>query len=581
MCFTTVERFSSQQVDIPPPESLLCSVCAAKGGVTPPCQHRCILPEVIRGLVQSRRAVKKLMKETKDASMIAQLDIRQRAIKLTANSMYGCLGFEFSRFYAQPLAELVTRLGRQALQSTVELVPTVNSALRVIYGDTDSVMIQTGIADSLAAVRELAERIVKEVNKKYRCLLIDIDGVFRTILLIRKKKYAAIKVIDFQGSGAQLKQEVKGLDMVRRDWCPLSHNACKDILSVILQPGRTSDDVLEFAVKYMKQLAEDARGGKTYDLSVYVISKSLTKEPEFYKGSGFPHATVALRMKERNETVRVGDLIPYVICRAEAGDNAGGSSSSRLSLKAFHVDEVKRSPRSIDVEWYLTTQILPPVMRLLEHIQGFSAREMALEMGLNVSLVPEARAEDATASMREEHHSASFNSVTLEEAFPGAEQLQVVCRCGAVSCVQPHNYIAEKIKQQPNFSFVGRWLYVCSSCGKDLSLPQITNSLINACRRHVRTFYSSGGSAEAAVKLRDQVSYLRGLFDVPHHPGCPHNIRQAHMQVRRAIDLETNKYISNAEEVKEHGLFNPPLDYVTRLYNNLEHAFISLDAVLP
>ena len=68
-------------------------------------------------------------------------------------------------------------------------------SLNVIYGDTDSMFVYTNTAD-IKEAREMGARIKKEVNKLYKLLEIELDGIFKSLLLLKKKKYAALVVTD-------------------------------------------------------------------------------------------------------------------------------------------------------------------------------------------------------------------------------------------------------------------------------------------------------------------------------------------------------------------------------------------------
>ncbi|CAB1340897.1 unnamed protein product, partial [Coregonus sp. 'balchen'] len=120
ICFTTVQREAHsrrKKTEEEDPDEI--------PEVPDPDLEMGILPKEIRKLVERRKQVKQLMKaQDINPDLYLQYDIRQKALKLTANSMYGCLGFSFSRFYAKPLAALVTHKGREPRPN-----PSENSGL--------------------------------------------------------------------------------------------------------------------------------------------------------------------------------------------------------------------------------------------------------------------------------------------------------------------------------------------------------------------------------------------------------------------------------------------------------------------
>ncbi len=57
-------------------------------------------------------------------------------------------------------------------------------------------MINTKTYDLKEAIK-IGYEIKKFINQKYKLLEIDIDGVFKKLLLLRKKKYAALLVDNY------------------------------------------------------------------------------------------------------------------------------------------------------------------------------------------------------------------------------------------------------------------------------------------------------------------------------------------------------------------------------------------------
>ncbi|KAI0358255.1 hypothetical protein OH77DRAFT_1256462 [Trametes cingulata] len=430
-----------------------------------------VLPRLIATLVSRRRQVKSLMKDKKATpAQLLQWDIKQMALKLTANSMYGCLGFEYSRFYARPLAALTTFKGREILTHTRELAESMQ--LDVVYGDTDSVFVNSNVTD-LAEALKISAEFKKAVNDRYKLLEIDLDGIFQRLLLLQKKKYAAVKVED----GTRTSTEVKGLDMKRREYCALSKTVSQYVLEQILS-GEATENVVENIHEYLSTVSENVRAGKI-KLDEFIIYKRLGKNPEDYPDAkSQPHVQVALRMKAKGQTARAGDVIPYVFCLGEGGESAKTSQAD----KAKHPDEVRRESDKykIDYEHYLSQQILPPIERLCEPIEGTDRSRLAECLGLDPN-----RYRTVVGGEAEERYFGTLDSLMSDaERFKDADPFVVRCR----SCKNDVTFTPLGDREKSLVRAAG---VSCPQCRGQLSTASLQTQLEVQIRAHIARYYES------------------------------------------------------------------------------------------
>lgn len=465
ICFTTVERDAynishDEERDLP----IIPEQDSDQG----------VLPRLLNTLVSRRREVKKLLKDPKiSASERAQYDIKQQALKLTANSMYGCLGYVNSRFYAKPLAMLVTNKGREILMDTRQLAELIG--LRVVYGDTDSVMIDTG-ANSLAEAMKIGEEFKVQVNERYKLLEIDTDNVFKRLLLHAKKKYAAMNVSIDRKTGKEVSTlEVKGLDMRRREYCPLSKEISTFVLQKLLS-DLDPEEALSEVYGYLETSSAKIRGNE-FSVDKYLMNTRLSKDPNSYpNGKTMPPVQVALRLRKQGKVVKAGSVMTFVISAPTEENDASGPADRARSIQEAMADRANFKP---DIEYYLEKQIYAPVERLVNKIEGVDMLRIATSLGIDGKKYA-MRLRNTEGS---DHDIVPLESnISDVDRFRQASFLVLSCKCGS-------KFRFGGIMPSPDYNVTFNGVS-CSKCDFTFSTLRLTSQLEVAIRKHLALYYA-------------------------------------------------------------------------------------------
>jgi len=231
--------------------------------------------------------------------------LRSYALKIIMNSMFGALANPSCRYFNLKIADSITSFGRSIIKHTAEFIE--RKGYKVIYSDTDSVFIDTGIHAYERAVK-FGKSIVKEINEHYKkwvrehykresYLELEFEKVYEKLIFFKtrkgregaKKRYAGI----IHGN-----LDIVGLEAVRSDWTPLARNFQRELLLRVFN----NEDIDSFIARYIG----DLKKGK-YD-SLLVYKKALRKPLESYTKTTPPHVKAA-RMLKRLDT----NIIEYVI----------------------------------------------------------------------------------------------------------------------------------------------------------------------------------------------------------------------------------------------------------------------------
>jgi len=400
VCFSTIDGLTSSVMDddIERCLNIVNSPLTSKLTSSPhqantlPSTSPSFLPGVLRGIVNRRNTVKDLIKSAKSPEERKALEIRQKALKLTANSIYGCLGFPSSRFCNFEMAAFITAKGRELLNETKMAADEMG--MRVIYGDTDSIMILTK-GEEYGRAEEMARRLVEKINGKYSRIEIELEKAFRRLLLYTKKRYAAL-VVSPDGDYV----EMKGLDVVRRDFCLASTELGRAILDVALRDrvetgnGSKSSIMAQASSSTKSQANSSTKSQNTlknntketaeiiYKICIqfysslftrpasdFVITSVLSKDASLYASAmNQPHISLAMRLQAKGIPCLQDDVISYVI----------GEGDGPVASRAFHPDE----KFAIDYDYYIKHQILPPLYRLLSLLTFVSTAKITTIFGV-------------------------------------------------------------------------------------------------------------------------------------------------------------------------------------------------------
>jgi len=194
-----------------------------------------------------------------------QYDRQQQAVKVIMNSLYGVLGWDRFRLYDKEMGAAVTATGREAIEFTETAAAERDK--KVVYGDTDSVMLELEHEISKDEAIEQSFKLEEYINDSYdefalerlnaesHHFEIEFEKLYRRFFQAGKKKRYAGHIVWKEGKDVD-DIDITGFEYQRSDIAPVTKEVQKEVIDMIVM----GEDP-EVVKSYLHDIIQDFRAG--------------------------------------------------------------------------------------------------------------------------------------------------------------------------------------------------------------------------------------------------------------------------------------------------------------------------------
>ena len=315
-----------------------------------PSVRRGILPDILAALISARKETKKKLDSTTSSFERDVLDSRQKALKVTANALYGFTGAQASPLQCVAIADSCLGLGATCCRMGKAIIEEaaargdfgrLGKEAKVIYGHTDSLFLSLPKVSKISDAVRIGHKASKIVSSHFPDPLeLRFERVAFPLLLLHVNRYAGRTFTHEDEGPDDGKLLVRGIRSMWRQTAPFLRSTLHGCLVRILMQ-QDIHAALKFASNEIHRLlsgkvtifelvmtgglwrvtgeqigraaaAEEDEFNAESERRESIDSKAGAQDVEEMRG---PHASLAVRLSRRDPGRRfvLGERLQYVL----------------------------------------------------------------------------------------------------------------------------------------------------------------------------------------------------------------------------------------------------------------------------